>query len=119
MSISYNTYWNIIKTKDFSPDTYYINVSGEIISKKIKKNIPNCIEMNFLEPEDENDIQTSKKHLRDILRVVHHHYKNGRNIVVFCYHGINRSPGVKYYYHKRYLNDIIEYCPSNELMYNL
>lgn len=114
MSITYDNYWNIIKMREYAQDTIYINISNEQVSKKMK--IPNYIQTQFIEPEDINDMEVSKKNLRDILRIVHHHYKNGRNIVVFCYHGINRSPGVKYYYHMRYLNEIIPYQPCNELM---
>ncbi len=69
--------------------------------------------MKFIEPLSK--IMTYL-YLHDILRIVHHHYKNGRNIVVSCYYDLNRSPGVKYYYHIRYLNEIIPYKSLNSYL---
>lgn len=120
MSLNYDNYWNIIKNiHNLDPNTIYINVSGVSISKKNKDKIQNYIEAKFLEPHEESDIPDSKKNHRDILRIIHHHYKNGKNIVVFCYHGLNRSPGAIYYYNKRYLGNIIEYNPINPLILQL
>jgi protein-tyrosine phosphatase len=118
MSITTSTYWDVINTQEYIADIY-INVSCTKIRRSITGKMRDYVYTEFLEPERNEDLVISKKNLRDILRIVHHHYRNGKSIVVFCYHGINRSKGVEYYYHRKYNNREIEYKPSNILMYEL
>lgn len=117
-TIIVDSYWNIIKKDEFPYDVY-INMSEFKIRKSITQKMKTYIKTTYVEPQSTDDLMTSAKCLRDILRIIHHHYRAGRSVVVFCYHGINRSASCKYAYHKYFLGEEIEYFPCNEFMYDV
>jgi len=121
MSIHVDSYWNIIAKKDagFEHDVY-INMSGVRIRKLITSLMKTYVYTTYKEPAASDEVPLAARNLRDILRIIHHHYRLGRSICVFCYYGINRSASCKYAYHKFYLGDEnATYEPCNMMMFDV
>lgn len=128
MSIVVDNYWSIVGREEYPydyPYDLYINMSEFGIRKSITRRMKKYIKTTFKEPMIVEDVPIATQNLRDILRIINHHYRAGLNICVFCYHGINRSAACKYAYDKYYLCEDEpralwgSYAPCNELMFDV